>query len=317
MKINSRKSFICGIRGIKLSNKEYLFLKKNKPWGIILFERNIKNINQTKKLISSIKNIFNDQNYPILIDEEGGKVSRLKSIIDNSIFTGKYFGNLYKKNQKKFNLYYKVYLDQISYVLKLIGVNINTIPVLDLHRKSSHNIIGNRSYSDNKVIVKNVGDICINLLHQNRIGAVIKHIPGHGLGKHDSHYDLPYVTKNLKYLKKNDFSMFKNKKSHFAMTAHIVFKSIDKKNCITLSKSGIKYIRNKIGFKNLIITDDISMKALKYPFLENVKRAFDAGCNLVLHCNGNFSEMNKLASISPKLDKFIIKKTSEFYKLLS
>ena len=90
MKINSRKSFICGIRGIKLSNKEYLFLKKNKPWGIILFERNIKNINQTKKLISSIKNIFNDQNYPILIDEEGGKVSRLKSIIDNSIFTGKY-----------------------------------------------------------------------------------------------------------------------------------------------------------------------------------------------------------------------------------
>ena len=101
------------------------------------------------------------------------------------------------------------------------------------------------------------------------------------------------------------------------MTAHIVFKSIDKKNCITLSKSGIKYIRNKIGFKNLIITDDISMKALHHKFSENVKKAYDAGCNLVLHCNGNINEMNKLAKIAPKVDRFIIKKTSEFYKLLS
>ena len=100
MKINLRKAFICGIKGLKLNKKEYLFIKKHKPWGIILFQRNIKNIDQTKKLTSSIKKIFNDPFYPILIDEEGGRVSRLKKIVDNSIFSGKYFGDLFKKNIK-------------------------------------------------------------------------------------------------------------------------------------------------------------------------------------------------------------------------
>ena len=133
MKIKHRKSFICGIKGLKLSKKEYNFYKKYKPWGIILFQRNIQNIAQTINLTNSIKNLFKDPFYPILIDEEGGRVSRLKNIIDNSIFPGKYFGDLYKK-RKKFNLYYKVYVDQISYLLNLIGVNINTVPVLDLRR---------------------------------------------------------------------------------------------------------------------------------------------------------------------------------------
>ena len=101
------------------------------------------------------------------------------------------------------------------------------------------------------------------------------------------------------------------------MTAHIIFDSIDNKNCITHSKDAINFIRKEIRFKNLIITDDISMKALKYSFKSNVKKAYDAGCNLVLHCNGNIKEMNKLAKISPSLNSFIIKKTSEFYNLLS
>tara|TARA_Y100001960_G_scaffold248817_1_gene264603 strand:+ start:916 stop:1869 length:954 start_codon:yes stop_codon:yes gene_type:complete len=317
MKINLRKSFICGIKGKKLSKKEYLFIKKHKPWGIILFQRNIKNIDQAKKLTSSIKNLFHDPYYPILIDEEGGRVSRLKKIVDNSVFSGRYFGDLYKKDIKKFNLYFKVYIDQISYVLNLIGVNINTIPVLDLRRSFSHNIIGDRAYSNNEKIINQIGNISINLLHQNRIGSVIKHIPGHGLSKKDSHFKLPYINNKLKFLEKKDFSIFKDKNSLFAMTAHIVFKSIDKINCITHSKTGIKYIRNNIGFKNIIISDDISMKALKYSFTENVQKAYEAGCNLVLHCNSNLSEMNKLASIAPKVNHFIVKKTSEFYKLLS
>ncbi len=317
MKINLRKSFICGIKGTKLSKKEYSFIKKHKPWGVILFQRNIKNIEQAKKLTSSIKNLFNDPCYPILIDEEGGRVSRLKKIVDNSVFSGKYFGDLYKKNIKKFNLNYKIYMDQISYVLNLIGVNINTIPVLDLRKNSSNNIIGDRAYSNDKKIINEIGNISINLLHQNRIGSVIKHIPGHGLAKQDSHFKLPYIYNKLKFLEKNDFSIFKNKKTFFAMTAHIVFTSIDKYNCITHSKTGIKYIRNNIGFKNLIISDDISMKALEYSFSENVKKTYEAGCNLVLHCNSNFNEMNILASLAPKVDRFIVKKTSEFYKLLS
>ena len=317
VKIKLRKSFICGIKGAKLSKKEYIFIKKHKPWGIILFQRNIKNIEQAQKLTSTIKKIFKDPHYPILIDEEGGRVSRLKKIVDNSVFSGSFFGELYLKNIKKFNLYYNVYVDQISYVLNLIGANINTVPVLDLRRNFSHNIIGDRAFSYNKKIINKIGNICINLFHQNRIGTVIKHIPGHGLAKSDTHLTLPYINNKLKFLEKNDFYLFKNKKSIFAMTAHIVYKSIDKNDCITHSKTGIKYIRKIIGFKNLIISDDISMKALRYSFNENVKKAYKAGCNLVLHCSGNINEMNKLGSIAPMVNRFIIKKTSEFYKLLS
>ena len=317
MKIKLRKSFICGIKGLKLSKKEYKFIKKYRPWGIILFKRNIKDINQANKLTKSIKNIFKDPYYPVLIDEEGGRVSRLKNIVDNSIFSGKYFGDLYKKSPRKFNLYYNVYVNQISYFLNLIGVNINTVPVLDLRRNFSHKVIGDRSYSYNKKIINNIGNISINLFNQNRIGTVIKHIPGHGLSKKDTHLKLPYISNKLNYLEKNDFLVFKNKKSIFAMTAHIVFESIDKHNCVTHSKKAIKYIRNKIGFKNLIISDDISMKALKYSFKENARKAYESGCNLVLHCNANMKEMNNLAKIAPTVNNFVIKKTSEFYKLLS
>ncbi len=317
MKIKDRKSFICGIKGYELTKYEYQFIKKNKPWGIILFQRNIKTINQVNKLTTSIKNIFNDPLYPILIDEEGGSVSRIKNIIDTSIFSGKYFGDLCKKNLNKFNLNYKVYVDQISYLLNLIGVNINTVPVLDLRRRYSHKIIGDRAYSYNKNIVNKVGNITIKLFNKNKIGNVIKHIPGHGLSKLDTHKNLPYINNQLKYLEKNDFSLFKNKKCLFAMTAHIVFAAIDKQNCVTHSKSVIKYIRNKIGFKNLLISDDISMKALPHSFKKNITHSYAAGCNLVLHCNAKLTEMKILASISPRVNQFIIKKTSEFYKLLS
>tara|TARA_B100000073_G_scaffold311676_1_gene284913 strand:- start:136 stop:1107 length:972 start_codon:yes stop_codon:yes gene_type:complete len=317
VKIKNRKAFICGIKGTKLSKNEYYFIKKNKPWGIILFQRNIKDIDQASKLTKSIKNIFKDPLYPILIDEEGGRVSRLKNIVDNSIFSGKFFGDLFIKNPKKFDLYYKVYVDQISYVLNLIGVNINTVPVLDIKRNFSHKIIGDRAYSNNKKIVDKIGNITIKLYNQNKISTVVKHMPGHGLSKKDTHLKLPYVLNKLDYLNKNDFLVFRNKKSLFAMTAHIVFSALDENDCITHSKKAIKYIRKKIGFKNLIITDDISMKALKYSFKKNVKKAFASGCNLVLHCNANIHEMNYLAKLSPTVNQFIAKKTSEFYKQVS
>ena len=157
----NHKSFVCGLKGKYLSKDEKKFLIKHKPWGIILFSRNIKTIKQTKILTNSIKRIFKNENYPILIDEEGGRISRLKNFIDNSIFTAKYFGDLYKINNKKFEIYYSVYIKQISYLLKTLGININSVPVLDIRRFKSHNIIGDRSYSSDKKIVSKIGDICI------------------------------------------------------------------------------------------------------------------------------------------------------------
>ena len=315
--ISKRKAFITGIKSLKLTTSEVKFLKKQKPWGIILFSRNIKSINQTKLLTNSIRKLFKDPHYPILIDQEGGRVNRLKNIITFDNLTGEYFGKLYVQDKRKFNIFYKLFIDKSSYLLKQIGVNINTLPVLDLRIKGASNIIGDRSFSENKKIVSKVGDICIDLFNQNSIGTVIKHIPGHGLAKVDSHNFTPVVDKNINYLIKNDFFPFKNKDSLFAMTAHIIYKKIDPFNTATHSKKIINIIRKKIGFKNVLISDDLSMKSLKYDLSTNTIKSFEAGCNLALHCNGNFNEMKVVAENSPLVNNFIIKKTSLFYKNLS
>ena len=315
--MNNRRSFIVGIKSTKLSIKEKNFLKKYKPWGVILFTRNIKTIKQTIKLTTSIKKIFNDKKYPILIDQEGGRVNRLKNIALFQNLTSEFFGKKYVRNFKEFLILYKLFIDKTSYLLNLIGVNINTTPVLDLRVKGSSNIIGDRSFSKDPKIVSKIGDYCIQFYHQNSIGSVIKHIPGHGLAKVDSHFYTPVVNKKLNYLLKNDFFPFKNKKAFFAMTGHIIFKKIDPLNTVTHSKKIIKIIRDQIKFKNILITDDISMKSLKGSLREKTKKAFNAGCNLVLHCNGNLKEMNIVAKNSPKIDSFILKKTSQFYKILS
>ena len=313
----NRRSFITGIKSTYLSDKEILFLKKYKPWGLILFSRNIKSIIQTKKLTNDIRKIFKDKNYPILIDQEGGRVNRLREFFSADALTSFFFGNLYTKDKKKFNLYYKIFINKTAYLLKSIGVNINTVPVLDLKLRNSSNIIGDRAFSNNPKIVSKIGDLCIRNFHKNNIGTIIKHIPGHGLAKVDSHKLTPVIKSKISHLLKKDFSTFKNKKSFFAMTAHIIYNDIDKFNTGTHSQKIIQLIRKKIKFNNILISDDISMKSLKHSIKDNTLKAFTAGCNIVLHCNGNYKEMLIVANNSPLIDKFIIKKTSQFYKILS
>jgi len=313
----NKRSFITGIKSTTLSKKEKRFLNYYKPWGVILFSRNIKSIKQTKKLTDQIKKIFKDDNYPILIDQEGGRVNRLKKIFNAEPLTGNFFGKLYLKDKKKFNYYYKIFINQTSYLLKLIGANINTLPVLDLRSIGGSNVIGDRAFSNNVKIVSKIGDICIDYFHKNKIATVIKHIPGHGLAKVDSHKQTPTIKKDQKYLLKNDFSTFKNKASMFAMTAHIIYQKIDKLNTATHSKKIIKLIRNNIRFRNILMSDDISMKSLKSSIKDNTVCAFNAGCDLVLHCNGNYKEMLVVAKNSPLISKFIIKKTSQFHRIIS
>jgi beta-N-acetylhexosaminidase len=315
--MNNRRSFIVGIKSLKLSSNEKYFLKKFKPWGVILFSRNIRNIKQTFELTSSIRAIFNDKKYPILIDQEGGRVNRLEKIISFNNLTSEFFGNKFKKNFREFNLYYRLFIDKTSYLLKSIGVNVNTSPVLDLRIKGASNVIGDRAFSKDPKVVSKIGDYCIDYYHQNEIGTVIKHIPGHGLANVDSHHFTPIVKKKLSYLLKKDFLAFKNKKAFFAMTGHIIFSKIDKENTVTHSKKLIRLIREKIKFKNVIISDDLSMKSLKSSLEENTIKTFKAGCNLALHCNGDLNEMTTVGKNSPVINKFIIKKTSQFYKILS
>ena len=311
-----KKAIIISIKNIKLSKKEKLLLSKEKPWGLILFKRNIKSYNQLKVLISEIRKHTKDKKFPIMIDEEGFSVSRLRNIINHNI-DANYFGNLYKLNKKTAISLYENYLDSLSENLQKIGINVNTIPVLDVLRKNTNKVIGKRSFSDNKIIVKKLGERTVRKCHSHNIAAVIKHIPGHGCSSIDSHLRMPKVKLTEKELDKKDFYPFKSSSAKLAMTAHILYSKIDTKNVSTFSRKIIKnIIRDKIGFKGILMSDDISMKALKYDLVTNANKSLEAGCNLVLYCAGNTRDNFKLIKNVPYIDKFTSKKTSEIYKIL-
>ena len=311
-----KKAIIISIKGTKLSKNEKKLFKNEKPWGIILFKRNINNLTQITNLIKNIRKLTKDKNFPVLIDEEGSSVSRLSKILKHK-FSPKKLGELYSQNPEVAVNLYKVYINNLTGILKGIGININTVPVLDVLRNNTHKIILNRSFSRNSKIVKKLGDICVKHYKLNKVATVIKHIPGHGCASVDSHIELPKVKLNQKNLENKDFKPFKANKSLFAMTAHVLYSKIDKNNVATLSKKIIKnIIRKKIGFKGILISDDISMKALSSDIEFNAKKSLMAGCNLVLYCAGKYKESYKLLKTLPIIDKFTAKKTSEFYRFL-
>jgi beta-N-acetylhexosaminidase len=311
-----KKAIIISIKGLKLTRDEKLLISNEKPWGIILFERNIESLGQIVELTKNIKKIANDKFFPILIDEEGSSVTRLGNLINNNI-SADYFGNLYSIDKKMGINFYKQYLNSICKNLKNIGVNINTIPVLDLLRSNTNKVIGNRSFSNKKNIVKILGQLTVKQCNKNKIISVIKHIPGHGCAIFDSHFKMPKVNLSRNELNKNDFYPFKNNVASLAMTTHILYKKIDNKNVATFSKKIIKeIIREKIGYKGIIMSDDISMKALNYDLVTNAKKSLEAGCNLVLYCAGNIKDSLKLIKSVPYIDNFTLKKTSEIYKIL-
>ncbi len=311
-----KKALIISIKGFSLSLKEKKLLSNEKPWGLILFKRNIKSLDQLKKLTKSIKKNAADKKFPILIDEEGLSVSRLSGLISHNV-NANFFGNLYKTDPKIAIQLYESYLKSLCAKLKAFGININTIPVLDVTRKFTNKIIGKRSFSRNKKIVKKLGETTIRKCHSNNIVTVMKHIPGHGCSSVDSHLTLPIINLSQRELNKKDFYPFKISLAKLAMTAHILYSKIDSKNVSTFSKKIISnIIRKKIGFKGILMSDDIAMKALKYDLITNAKKSLAAGCNLVLYCSGNIKDNFKLLKAVPYIDKFTIKKTSEIYKIL-
>jgi len=310
------KALIISLKGKKLSKKEEILLSKEKPWGVILFKRNLKSLKQIKDLTSKIKKLTKNKNFPIIVDEEGKTVSRLKELINHNISSG-FFGSLFKKNKNFCLKLLRHYINSLSETLKKLGININTIPVLDVLRDNTNRVIGIRSFSKDKKIVKQLGDFTIKYLHLNSISGIIKHIPGHGASLSDSHKMLPKINLSIKKLNNIDFYPFKSSKAKFAMTAHILYSKLDKKYPATFSKKVIRnIIRNKLKFKGILISDDISMKALKYDLVTNAQKSLEAGCNLVLYCSGRINDNYKLIKSLPYIDRFTEKKTSEFFKFL-
>ena len=283
-------SIIIGIQGNYLNDDEENFLKNYPPVGIILFKRNISSIKQVKSLIVDIKKILGERTL-VLIDQEGGRVSRLDSKIWPQFPSSEYFGNLAKTNL--YNAKKKTYENYFSIgkILNDLGFNYNCAPVLDIRFKNADPIIGNRSFSSDPEIVAALAfQACKGLIDSN-IVPILKHIPGHGRANEDSHLNLPHVNSSLAALKKKDFYPFKKlNKFPAVMTAHIKYANLDKKFNTTYSKKIITdIIRKYIGFKGLIFSDDICMKALKENYFNRAKLAINAGCNLVLKCDYNLN----------------------------
>jgi len=307
-KIN--KPVIYGCSGLYLKDEEKYFFENSGAVGFILFKRNIRDKAQVKSLVLSLKEVMNGE-VLILIDQEGGRVQRLKGDDWQDYPPAKKFADLYQENKEHSKkLCYENY-SQISQDLTELGINVNCVPLLDILTKQTHDIIGNRALGSNaKQVVDLARQICNSCL-DNKIYPVIKHIPGHGRGACDSHLELPIVNATIDELMTSDFLPFMELKDQkLAMTAHILYTSIDNKLPATISKKVINLIRNEIGFKNILMSDDISMQALKGSVGERSEAALKAGCDLILHCNGKMEEMQEIDAILPNINNNLLNKLS-------
>ena len=307
---------IFGVKSYKLKKKEKSFFRKSNPLGFILFERNCKNYNQTKLLIRDLKKTTSHKYTMIMIDQEGGRVARLKNPNWKSYPSAEYFGIKAKKNlsvAKK--LIFKNSIE-IAKDLKKLGINMNCAPVLDVKYDFTNNVIGDRSFSSNPRIVSELGKSFCNGLKKIGIIPIVKHIPGHGPSSKDSHKTTPNVDLDLISLNKKDFLPFKKlNKEPAAMIAHIVYNKIDKDIACCSKEIIKKIIRKKIGFKGLLISDDINMKALKGTIKNKVKAILKSGCEIILHCNANIKEMMQIYSSIPLIKNETLKKVSKLNNL--
>jgi len=303
---NANKPVIYGISGTSLTDEEKYFFSKNGALGFIVFARNIQNREQLKNLTNSLKELMGGE-VLILVDQEGGRVARLKEPEWKKYPAGQYFADLYQIDPEKAKNELFKNFQEIGKDLSEVGINVDCAPVLDILTEKTHQVIGDRAYGTEPNQVADLGrKVCEGLLSQN-VYPVIKHIPGHGLGTSDSHLELPVVEASLGELKKADFIPFtKLRDQKFAMTAHILFNALDKNCCATTSPTAIKIIREEIGFKNILMSDDVSMKALQGSFFEKSKAILNAGCDIVLHCNGKMDEMIEINSALPFVsDEFL------------
>ena len=321
--MNVRKIFlqkpipiIFGVKSYKLKKKEKNFFQESNPLGFILFERNCKNYKQTKLLIKDLQKTTSHKYTMIMIDQEGGRVARLKNPNWKSYPSAEYFGIKAKKNlsvAKK--LIFKNSIE-IAKDLKKLGINMNCAPVLDVKYDFTNNVIGDRSFSSNPRIVSELGKSFCNGLKKIGIIPIVKHIPGHGPSSRDSHKTTPNVDLDLISLNKKDFLPFKKlNKEPAAMIAHIVYNKIDKDIACCSKEIIKKIIRKKIGFKGLLISDDINMKALKGTIKNKVKAILKSGCEIILHCNANIKEMMQIYSSIPLIKNETLKKVSKLNNL--
>ena len=313
-----RSRAIYGLAGLVLSAEENAFFREVQPWGFILFARNIADPAQVRALVSSLRETVGDPRAPVLIDQEGGRVARLKPPHWHARPPGARFGEAYGVSAESAREATYLNARLIAHDLSSLGINVDCLPVLDVPATGAHDVIGDRAFAADPAVIIDLGRAQIEGLLEGGVLPVMKHIPGHGRAEADSHFHLPRVTAGAEELSAVDFVTFRSLDTcPMAMTAHLVYDSIDPQRPATTSPKVIRdVIRGEIGFDGLLMSDDLSMKALDGPLNVRAKAALFAGCDVVLHCNGDMNEMKDVAVEAGVLEGAALRRANQALSLL-
>ncbi|MFN4310842.1 MAG: beta-N-acetylhexosaminidase [Ferrovibrio sp.] len=298
---------VVGCAGQQLTAEERVLFGVRKPLGLILFARNIDNPAQVRALIADFRGVVGNPLAPVLIDQEGGRVARLKPPHWPKFPAGAVFGQLYGRDRRAGEEAAYLNYRAIGAELAALGIDVDCAPVADLPVEGAHDVIGDRAYGRDAETVIAIGRAVMRGLSDSGVLPVIKHIPGHGRSHTDSHLDLPVVNTDRATLERSDFAPFVALREApgikpWAMTAHIVYTALDATLPATLSPTVIAgTIRGQIGFDGVLISDDLTMKALKGSPAETGLASLRAGCDLVLHCSGDLPEMQALFAALPPM----------------
>ncbi|MEL6947805.1 MAG: beta-N-acetylhexosaminidase [Pseudomonadota bacterium] len=292
------KAFITGVSGLALTDDEKAFLRTHRPWGLIVFARNVESPRQLSLLTAEFRDCVDSENAPVFVDQEGGRVQRLRAPhwgdFPAALTVSKLEGVEPGLGQKAARMMGEI----IAGELRGSGITVNCAPVLDVPIEGASNVIGDRAWGGDVDRISAMAGAFVDGQTAGGVAGVMKHIPGHGRAMVDSHKELPVVTAPREQIIETDMAPFRNFLSiPMAMTAHVVYTALDPKNPATTSKTVIEdIIRGELGYEGLIMTDDLSMGALSGDFADRAKASFAAGCDVVLHCNGVMEEMVAVAN---------------------
>jgi beta-N-acetylhexosaminidase len=299
----STRAFITGVSGTELGAAERAFIAEARPWGFILFKRNVETPEQVVSLVSELRDTAGRPEAPLLIDQEGGRVQRLGPPHWPVYPAGAVFGALYDVERVLGLNAARLSARLIAADLAALGITVDCLPLADVPVAGADAVIGNRAYGTEAGKVAAIARAVTDGLEQGGILPVLKHIPGHGRATADTHFKLPVVDTPRKELERTDFAAFQPLADlPMAMTAHVVFSALDPAQPATTSATMVdQVIRGVIGFQGLLMSDDVSMNALAGSLAERTRAVFAAGCDIVLHCNGKLDEMRDVARETPEL----------------
>ncbi|MCG8559758.1 MAG: beta-N-acetylhexosaminidase [Hyphomicrobiales bacterium] len=297
------QAFISGCAGLALTADERAFFAEARPCGLILFARNCDAPDQISDLVDDFRNSVGEERLLVLIDQEGGRVQRLRPPHWRKLPPGRTFGRLFETDPDLAEEAARLVAHLTARELALLGINVNCVPVLDVPARGADEIIGDRAYSHDPDIVARLGRCVAEGCLDGGVLPVIKHIPGHGRAPADSHLALPTVDASPAELGDVDFRPFAALADlPVAMTAHVLLTALDAERPASVSPSIMsKVIRGRIGFDGLVMSDDLSMGALEGSVSERAQAVIAAGSDLVLHCNGDLAEMKAIAEVVPGL----------------